>query len=279
MAGGLRAGEPPPGRGAARLSMRGFYWVVVGLVFVFLLCPLVIVVSLSFGPDDIVRFPPAGFSLRWYVQALRSDLFRNALIDSVLLGLAAAAVSTVLGTAAAVALAGARFPGKAVLEGLLLSPLVVPGIVLGIALLAAFAGVGLRVAWWRLVLGHVLLTLPYCVRTVAISLQRLDPALLAAAETLGASSRRAFIEITVPLIRPGILAGALFAFVMSFDNVPVSVFLADASTTTLPLAIMSYMEYNFDPSVAAISSLLIVVMLLLAVTLERLTGLRRVIAT
>jgi putative spermidine/putrescine transport system permease protein len=259
--------------------MRSVYWLVVGLVFVFLLCPLVIVVAVSFGPDTVVHFPPSGFSLRWYVQALRSDLFRNALIDSVALGVGAAAVSTVLGTAAAVALDGARFPGKAVLDALLQSPLVVPGIVLGIALLAAFAGVGLRDAWWRLVLGHVVLTLPYCVRTVAVSLQRLDPALPQAAETLGASPRQIFFEVTMPLIRPGMVAGALFAFVMSFDNVPVSVFLADASTTTLPLAIISYLEYNFDPSVAAISSLVIVVMLLLAVALERLAGLRRVIAS
>jgi putative spermidine/putrescine transport system permease protein len=255
--------------------MRGLFLVLVTAIFVFLLAPLVIVLAVSVNPGSVAQFPPTGLSLRWYVQALQSDLFRGAMINSLLLAAASALVSTVIGTAAALALVRARFPGKPALEALLLSPLVVPGIVLGIALLAGFAAIGFRDALWRLLLAHVLLTLPYCIRTVMISLQRLDPVLEQAAETLGASAWRVFAEVTLPLIRPGMLAGGLFAFVMSFDNVPVSVFLTSAETTTLPLAIISYLEYNFDPSVAAISSVLIILMLLLALLLERVAGLRR----
>ncbi len=258
--------------------MRGLFLALVTAIFAFLLAPLVIVVAVSVNPGDVAQFPPTGFSLHWYVQALQSDLFRGALINSVVLAAISALGSSIVGTAAALALVRSRFPGKTALEALLLSPLVVPGIVLGIALLAGFAALGLRNALWRLLLAHILLTLPYCLRTVMISLQRMDPVLEQAAETLGASGWRIFAEVTLPLIRPGVLAGALFSFVMSFDNVPVSIFLADASTTTLPLAIISYLEYNFDPSVAAISSLLIIVMLLLAVLLERIAGLRRVLS-
>jgi len=260
------------------MSMRTAYRVLVGFVLAFLLCPLIIVVGVSFGPGTVVQFPPTGFSVRWYIQALQSDLFRNALLASVVLGTASAAISTVVGTAAALGLGRAQFRWRSAIVGLLLSPLVVPGIVIGIALLAGFAQAGLRNAWWRLLLGHVLLTLPYCTRTVLVSLHRLDPALGLAAETLGASRYVVFTEITLPLIGPGVMASALFAFVMSFDNVPVSIFLSDASATTLPLAIMSYLEYNFDPSVAAISSVLIIAMLAVAFVLERVAGLRRVIS-
>jgi putative spermidine/putrescine transport system permease protein len=259
--------------------MRIAFLILVTAIFTFLLLPLVIVVAVSVNPGNVAAFPPTGFSLLWYARALQSDLFMGGLLNSLLLGASSAVASTIVGTAAAVALVRARFPGKNLLEGVLLSPLVVPGIVLGIALLAAFAAVGFRDALGRLMLGHLLLTLPYCIRTVMISLRRVDPVLEQAADTLGASPRRIFAEITLPLIKPGMLAGALFAFVMSFDNVPVSIFLTDASTTTLPLAIISYLEYNFDPSVAAISSLVIIVMLLLAVLLERIAGLRRVLAT
>jgi putative spermidine/putrescine transport system permease protein len=258
--------------------VRGLFLVVVGAVFVFLLAPLVIVVAVSISPGNVTQFPPTGLSLRWYSQAMQSELFRSALVNSVLLAGVSAVGSSIAGTMAALALVRARFAGKAALEALLLSPLVVPGIVLGIALLASFAAIGFRNALWRLLLAHVLLTLPYCTRTVMISLQRMDPLLEQAAETLGAGSWRVFVEVTLPLIRPGVLAGALFAFVMSFDNVPISIFLADASTTTLPLAIISYLEYNFDPSVAAIASILIIAMLLLALLLERIAGLRRVLS-
>lgn len=259
--------------------MRVLFLTLVTSIFVFLLAPLVVIVAVSVNSGDVAQFPPTGLSLRWYGRALHSDLFRNALINSVMLATASALASCIIGTAAALALTRLRVPGKALLQALLLSPLVVPGIVLGIALLAAFAAIDFHNAPWRLFLAHILLTLPYSIRTVMSSLQRMDPLLEQAAETLGASGWRVFVHVTLPLIRPGVLAGALFAFVMSFDDVPISIFLADASTTTLPLAIISYLEYNFDPSVAAISSIFIIVMLPLALLLERVAGLRRVLVT
>jgi putative spermidine/putrescine transport system permease protein len=258
--------------------MSRTFLVLVVAVYVFLLSPLFVVVAVSFSDSSVASFPPSAVSLRWYVRALTLDLFVKGLLNSVILGLIAAAMSTALGTAAALALARSRLPAAEVVQALFLSPLVVPGVVVGIALLAASATVGLHDAPVRLGLAHVVICLPYSVRTVLASLARLDPSIEDAALTLGAGPWKAFWSVTLPLIRPGIAAGAIFAFVMSFDNVPVSIFLADARTTTLPLAIISYLEYNFDPSVAAISSLMILFALGFAVLLDRIFGLKRALA-
>lgn len=246
-------------------------------VFIFLLLPLAIVVLISFSDGTGMEFPPTNLSLQWYAKALESSLFRQALFNSVVIGLLAAMISTLIGLGAAFAIARARFRGKSTLEAILLSPLVVPGIVLGIALLAAFSAIDLGTAWERLILAHILLTFPFCVRTILASLARLDRTCEEAAATLGATSFQVFTYVTFPMIRPGVIAGGLFAFVISFDNVPISIFLVDTNTTTIPIAIISYLEWNFDPSVAAVSSLLIITMLVLALVLERLTGLRKVL--
>lgn len=253
------------------------FLVLIAAIYVFLLLPLLVVVTVSFSDGSVATFPPSSLSLRWYARALTLDLFVNGLVNSVALGAVAAVASTALGTAAALALARSRLPAAEAVQAFFLSPLVVPGVVVGIALLATCAAVGLRDAPTRLAIAHVVVCVPYSVRTVLASLARLDVSLEEAALTLGADPWRTFWGVTLPMIRPGIAAGAIFAFVISFDNVPVSVFLADARTTTLPLAIISYLEYNFDPSVAAISSVMIFFALGTAVALDRLFGLRRVV--
>ena len=254
---------------------RTFVAVVVAL-YVFLLAPLVVIVAVSFNAGTVVTFPPVEFSLRWYFHALEQDLFVNALITSFWLGLAAAALSTPLGLIISLGIARGDFPGRNALQSFFLAPIVTPGIVIGIALLASFAAIGLRDAPVRLLLAHVLITFPFSVRTILASMARLDATLEEAAGTLGASPVQVFWRVTLPLIRPGIAAGAIFSFVMSFDNIPVSIFLVGGQTTTLPIAIISYLEYNFDPSIASVSSILIVASLSLALLLERIFGLRRV---
>jgi putative spermidine/putrescine transport system permease protein len=136
---------------------------------------------------------------------------------------------------------------------------------------------GVRDVGARLVGAHVLITFPYMVRTILASLARLDPAVEEAARTLGASALRCFVLVTLPLVRPGVVAGMLFAFIVSFDNVSLSLFLTNARTNTLPIAILNYVEYNFDPSVAAISTMLVAFSLGAALLVERLVGLRRVV--
>ena len=170
-----------------------------------------------------------------------------------------------------------RFRGRDAIQTLLLAPLVVPSLVIGLAILLAFSGMGVRDVGARLVGAHVLITFPYMVRTILASLARLDPAMEEAARTLGASALRCFVLVTLPLVRPGVVAGMLFAFIVSFDNVSLSLFLTNARTNTLPIAILNYVEYNFDPSVAAISTMLVAFSLGAALLVERLVGLRRVV--
>lgn len=257
-----------------RASFRGL---VIGS-YVFLLAPLVCVVVVSFNADPVQQFPPRSWSLRWYVHALQLESFRDGAMISFALAVAASLLATPIGVLAAIGLHRSHWSGKSALEAVFLAPLIVPGIVTGISLLIALAALDVREAPLRLLLGHTVAILPYSIRTVLASLARLDPALEEAAETLGASGLRSFRHILLPLIRPGILAGLLFGLILSFDDVSVSLFLVDARTTTLPLAIMSYLEYSFDPSVAAISSMLIAVTLGLAVLLERSFGLKRLLA-
>ena len=256
-----------------RVSFRG----VVFATYVFLLAPLVCVIVVSFNAEPVQAFPPTHWSLRWYAHALQLDTFRKGAAISFALALAASVLATPAGVLAAVGLHRSTWKGKSALEAMFLAPLVVPGIVTGISLLIALSAVDVQEAPIRLLLGHVVAILPYSVRTVLASLSRLDPSLEEAAETLGASSWRSFRSVLLPLIKPGILAGMVFGLILSFDDVSVSLFLVDARTTTLPLAIMSYLEYSFDPSVAAVSSLLIAVTLSVAVLLERGFGLKRLL--
>lgn len=258
----------------SRLSWQAF----IVAIYVFLLAPLVCVVIVSFNAEAVQSFPPRAWSLRWYWHALEVDSFRNGTVLSFLLAAAAAFIATPIGTAAAVGLHRSTWRGRAALESLFLAPLIVPGLVIGISLLIALAAVEMREAPVRLLVAHSVAILPYSIRTVLASLSRLDPALEEAAETLGASGLETFRHVILPLIRPGIVAGLVFGLILSFDDVSVSLLLVDARTTTLPIAIMAYLEYSFDPSVAAISSMLIFVTLALALLLERVFGLRRLLA-
>ena len=198
-------------------------------------------------------------------------------MTSAWLAVAATAIATPLGTAAALGLSRSEFRGKQLIELLFLAPLAVPGIVIGIALLIAFVAADVGEAPVRLVAAHILLVLPYSIRTVLASLAQIDPALEEAALTLGASRWSALWLIVLPLTRPGIIAGVLFALILSFDDIALALFLVDANTTTLPVAILSYLQYNFDPSLAAVSSILIILTLGCASLVERTFGLQRLL--
>jgi len=255
--------------------VKAGYRALVIAIYAFMLGPLIVTFAISFNGGAVTAFPPHDLSLRWYEAALRNPNFLPAVRNSVLLGVGAAAFGCALGTLAALGLQRWSGRGKVALATAMLSPLVVPGVVIGIALLASFVSVGVVNSWTRLLMAHTLICFPYSARTVFASLARIDPSLNEAAATLGASGRRAFWNVTFPLIRPGLAAGAIFGFVISLDNVPVSIFLVNAQTTTLPVAIISYLEYNFDPSVAALSAMLIVAAVGLALVVERVFGLRR----
>jgi putative spermidine/putrescine transport system permease protein len=254
-----------------RYSFRGLTWAL----YIFLLAPLVCIVIVSFNNDAVQSFPPTAWSLRWYAAALGNSGFVNSMLVSAILAAVATMVATPIGVMGAVGLWKSRLRGKAALEALFVTPIIVPGLVTGVSLLVALAAIDVRQAPIRLLVGHSLIVLPYVMRTTIASLSQIDESLQEAAETLGATSREAFFHIILPLIRPGVVAGMLFGFILSFDDVNVSLFLVDTRTTTLPISIMAYLQYSFDPSVAAISSMLIGLIFVLTIVLERWFGLKR----
>lgn len=255
------------------LTLRGS----MALVYAFIFAPLVVVVVVSFNSGTIASFPIEGLSWRWYHKALATASFVDATLTSLWLAAAAVALSTPIALAAALGIAYGRFRHQAAIEAALMGPLLVPGIVIGIALLVAFSAVGFRDAPLRLLAAHTLIALPYSTRTILASLARIDGSLAESARTLGAGDWSVFWTITLPLLRPGLVAGAIFAFLQSFGDVPVSLFLTDARNNPLPLAILAYLEYNVDPTVAAISSMVTGACLAVALLLERLFGLRQAV--
>ncbi len=246
--------------------------VYVVLFLLFVVAPLVVVVGVSFEPQALLRFPPDGVSLRWYREVLASGTFTEAAWNSLVVALVATIGSVVLGTPAAYALVRYRFPGRDLAAALLLSPLVVPQLVIGIALLQFFAWIGVGGSLVTLSLGHVLITLPYVVRTLSANIVGLDPSVEEAAENLGASRGQVYRLIVLPLVKSGLYAAMLFTFLISFDNAVISLFLVSARTTTLPIAMYTYVEHSLDPSLAAISTLMMLASLVLLLAIRKLGG-------
>ena len=245
-------------------------------VHVFLLAPLVVVVLASFNSADFLSFPPRGFSLRWYRALWESEVWGDSFRLSLLVTAVVTPLALIIGTLAAYALVRYSFPGKGVITTLIMAPIVMPQIVLGIALLNYMSGLGLVGSLTGLILGHLVVTLPFTVRLVSISVHNLDPALERAAENLGATPLETFWRVTLPLLRPGIVAGAIFAAIISFGELAVTLLIAGARTTTLPLRIFNYTEYNFDPTINAVSTIFVVLALVLIIALDRLIGLVRI---
>lgn len=247
----------------------------VALVFGFLMLPVVVIALASLSRTSYLTVPPRGLTLEWFTRVLADPEYVHAIVFSLLLALVAAAGSVAAGVAASYALLRRRVPGAAGIAALLNAPLVFPGVVIGVALLQFFALVRLNGTFVGLALAHMVITVPYVVRAVTASLQGTDPELEHAARVLGASGPMAFFTVTLPLIRPGVAAGALFSFIVSFDNVPVSIFLLGAGQMTLPVKIFTAIEYGVDPSIAAISTMLIVLTAIGLAVAERWIGFHR----
>jgi len=223
----------------------------------FMTLPTVVVVAVSFNPTAILSFPPAGLSLRWYENVLTYPQFQRAALNSVLVTGMAVALALPAGTLAAVALERGRLRGRHVWAAVLLSPLVVPGVAAGLGFLILAAALGLLRSRAVLVAAHVALVLPFVVRSVWVSVRNLDPALERAAASLGATPWRAFRRVTLPLLRPGLFAGLLFAVVVSLNEFVVSLFISNRVTEILPVAMFTYVVNYTDPTIAALSSLFI----------------------
>jgi putative spermidine/putrescine transport system permease protein len=247
----------------------------VALVFGFLLLPVVVVVLASVSRTSYLTVPPQGVTLRWFAAVLRDAEYVRAIGFSLVLALVATIGSLVAGVAASYALVRRRVWARDLVAAWLNAPLIFPGVVIGVALLQFYALLRLNGTFVGLAVAHMVITVPYVVRAMMASLQGIDAEIENAARVLGASGPVAFFTVTLPLARPGIAAGALFSFIVSFDNVPVSIFLLGTGHVTLPVKIFSAIEYGVDPSIAAISTMLIVVTAIGLAAAERWIGFHR----
>lgn len=250
--------------------------IVLALICVtILVAPTVIVIITSFTSAFSLRFPPPGYSFRWYVALLDAWQLHFAALNSLKIALWTTGISIVLGVAAALGIARSKTLTAKVLDSLFMSPLVLPALAFGLSALMLFSAVGIPVSPLTLVIGHTVVCVPYVIRTTVAALAQLDPVLLESSASLGASRLYSFRRITLPLIRPGILAGGFIAFMSSFDNVPVSLFLRDARTDMLPIRMWQDLENRLDVTIAAASGVLIVATVALMILMERVAGLSR----
>ena len=254
---------------------RALCWAILVGVLVFLFVPILIVVAVSFSPSSIFAFPPPGMSLRWYETALGTGTLLSAIGLSLQIAVLSTAISLCLGTFAAIAIVRRLVPGGEAIATFMASPLMLPGLVLGIAFLQASRQFNLYDTYVTLLLAHVVITMPFVMRTVLASLSLFDFTMLDAARTLGSSYGRSLWKVLLPNILPGFMSGGLFALIASFDNYPVSIFLVDVRTKTLPIQLLTQLEIQPDPTVAAISSMLIVGTVLALFVCDRLVGLNR----
>ncbi|HEX9447575.1 MAG TPA: ABC transporter permease [Dongiaceae bacterium] len=251
---------------------------MIGLIICFLITPILVTVLMAFDARAYLGpLPPPALSFRWFVQFFSDDYFLRGLSTSLQLAGLSVTVSVCVGVATACAVDRANFAGKDALISLFLSPLIVPPVVTGFALLLFLSQLGLINGFARLLCGHIIITVPYTIRSTLASLAGINRSLTEAALILGATEQRAFWDVTFPLARTGIVSGAIFAFAVSMDDVAVSIMLTDAKTYTLPIALISSMRANFDLTIAAASVMLMLVTLALIVILEKFVGLNRAI--
>jgi putative spermidine/putrescine transport system permease protein len=255
--------------------MRTSGTVILALVLTFLIGPFVIICLAGLSAGETLAFPPQGLSVRWIVRIFEVASFRSAFGLSMALAIGGTLAALVLGIPAAYALERYNPKGAGVIRAIVTAPLIVPGIIVGLALLRHFVvplGVNVIVA---LFVGHTALLVPYAVRVVSASFNNLRPDMEEAAVLLGATRFGAFVRVVLPNIRNGVMAAFIIGFITSFNQVPVSLFLTGPGVTALPIEMMSYMEFNYDPSIAALSGLLALMSLGIVLVAEKLLGLSR----
>lgn len=265
-----------------RLQRSGFQ-ASVAVAFALVVAPLILVVWLSFFDNEILALPPQGYSLRWYRAIANQPQFISGLTLSIVVALWATAMALAVSIPAALGLTRARFRGREAFLQLLMSPLIVPAIVIGSGLYMGFVeievqtGAPLTGSTVGFAMGHMLLVIPWCLRLVAANLVGVNPSVEEAALSLGATPFETVRMVTLPLIWPGIVAAGLFAFVVSFGNVELSLFLVAPGQTTLPIAILQYLQWKIDPTVAAMSTLQIVVVTAALLITDRFVSLAKAV--
>jgi len=241
-------------------------------IFAFLFAPMATLALFSFYEDSYLTFPPKGWTLKWYAWAFTRPEFVTSLRQSFVLGLSATAIAVLIGVPATFALVRGRFRGRGAIEALLLSPLMLPTVILGVALLIFWSALRVKPSFWTLLVGHVIVITPFIVLNVRVSLLGVPVNLEEAALGLGAPPLRAFLRVVLPLILPGVIAGAILAFLISFDELAMTIFLTSPTLVTLPVQIFTYVEWHLDPGIAALATLLMLFTTALLFVMDRVRG-------
>ncbi len=260
------------------MILLGFRLLVAGLL-AFILLPAIVAIVAAFDSRAIIAFPPQGFSWRWFERALNYEDFRIGFGNSLFVAVIASTLAVVIGTGVAYAIDRYRFTGRATLEALLLAPLAIPHFTIGLGALIVAAQLGQSRGWPVVILTHVVLVLPFVLRSLYVSLRNIDPRLEQAALSLGATPGRVIRTVTLPALAPGLAGGWLFAAILSFNEFTASLFVTAQRTQTLPVAMYNYVREYADPSMAAISALYILATTLVLVIANRFLGLGRILGT
>lgn len=259
---------------------RSLFVTSIILICSFILAPVFVVLAASVSPTPFLVFPPTGFTLRWFTDIVTLNQYWQGFKFSLQVAVLSTILSVAIAIVVGITLAVTEFRGKAALQAFFLSPIILPELALALGLLQYFSQIGVVRGLIPLVMAHAVVCAPYAIRTIQASATKLDANLVDSALSLGAKPYRALIDITIPIIRPGIVAGGIMAFVMSFDNVTISLFLSAPGSIPLPALLYNQAaESGLNTTLAAVSAMLIVFMLLVMVTIERLIGLETFAST
>lgn len=265
----------PPYAGTLERAWRWFYILFCALVFFFLIAPILVIIPLSFNAEPYFTFTramltldPDGFSLRWYEDFFTSESWLRSIRNSFFIATCATLIATVLGTIAALGLARSYLPFRAALMGLLISPMIVPLIISAAGMYFFYSSINLAQTFTGVILAHAALGTPFVVITVTATLVGFDYSLIRAAQSLGATPTTTFFRVVMPLITPGVISGALFAFITSLDEVVVVLFIAGVEQRTIPREMWSGIREHISPTILAVATILVAISVALLVTVE-----------
>ncbi len=251
------------------------YRVICALIFLFLIFPILVILPLSFNAEpyftfteEMLTFDPAGYSLRWYQDLLGSDEWMNSVRNSFIISIASTIIATTLGTLAALGLSRRHMPARGFITAVLISPMIVPLIITAAALFSFYARIELSQTFFSIIMAHVVLGTPFVVITVTAALASFDEQLIRASSSLGADATTTFFRVILPLVLPGVIAGALFAFVTSLDEVVVVLFLAGPEQTPITVRMFSGLREEISPTILALATILVGISIVLLSTLE-----------
>jgi len=259
---------------ADKKRVNWFFKFIAVIAYMIILAPMFVIVIVSFNSTEVITFPPEGWSMRWYANIFaENSKFVTGFINSVKVATIATFFDIVIGVLASISVTKYSFKQRGLLISLFTSPMFIPAIAFGFVLLQMTASLRILTPFMKILIGHIIIILPYIIRNTLGILTSYDWTIEDAAASLGANPVRVFFQITLPIIKPAVLSGALLAFLYSFDEAVIASFLTSAKFTTLPVQIINYMEFSFDPTVAAISTILMAMSLVLMIIMDKFIGL------